>query len=87
MNAFTLQDLKRVVDACVGADAVPEFDEEAAATPFADLGLDSLAVYEAVTRIQDEYGVQVPDADLDLLKTPEQLVGFVSGRLAGTSAR
>ncbi|MGW3290677.1 acyl carrier protein [Streptomyces sp. NPDC001002] len=87
MDPFTLSDLKRIVDQCVGTDGSTDFGETGAGSTFSDLGLDSLAVYEVVTRIQDERGVTVPDEDLDGLNTPRLLVDFVNRRLVEASAR
>nr|AAG30194.1 acyl carrier protein [Streptomyces sp. R1128] len=85
MDPFTLDDLKRLIDACVGTDDAVQLDETGAATPFLDLGLDSLAVYEVVTRIQDERGVAISDDDIDGLETPRDMVAFVNGLLVETA--
>ena len=34
-----------------------------------DLGADSLAVVELLSRLEDEYGVTIPDDDVENLKT------------------
>jgi acyl carrier protein len=39
-------------------------------------------VYEIVTRIQDDFGVSVPDERLDDLKTPASLIGYIRDQLA-----
>jgi acyl carrier protein len=86
MNQFTVADLKRTVDACVGADEVGVFDNSTADTSFAELGLDSLAVYELVTRLQDELKIPISDEVIETMKTPNLLIGFINGRLVEASS-
>lgn len=82
MADFTLTEFKTIVAACFeGADS-EGIQESTLETEFSELGFDSLVVYEIVTRIQDDYGVSVPDESLDELKTPAALIGYVSDQLA-----
>lgn len=38
-----------------------------------DLGADSLDVVELLSRLEDEYGVTIPDEDVETLKTVEDV--------------
>jgi acyl carrier protein len=82
MTALTVTDLGRLVELCVGTGNVALLDPAALDTSFADLGIDSLAVYEIVTRLEDELGVRISDQEIDQLTTPGALITFVNERLA-----
>ncbi|MFC0436773.1 acyl carrier protein [Kutzneria buriramensis] len=82
MTDFPLAELKRVVESCVGTDNAAEIEESTLDVELVELGLDSLAVYEVVTRLQDELGITVSDEEIDGLRTPRQVLEFVGGRLA-----
>ncbi|MFD3523536.1 acyl carrier protein [Streptomyces sp. NPDC058653] len=81
MSAFTLTEFKKIVGLSYESEAADALDAAALDTTFTDLGYDSLTVYEFVTRIQDDYGVTVPDEDLDALDTPGALIAYVDGRI------
>ncbi len=67
-------------------DALVEFGEErdsvSASSRFADLDVDSLDLVELAQIVEDEYGVEVQDADLDKVETVSDVVELVSQRLA-----
>jgi acyl carrier protein len=67
-------------------DALVEFGEErselSAATRFADLDVDSLDLVELAQIVEDEYGIEVQDSDLDKVETVSDVVELVSARLA-----
>lgn len=46
-----------------------------------ELNLDSLDLVELVARIEQRYGVLIPDADLPQFTSLEATVGYVSARL------
>ena len=66
-------------------DALVEFGEEREnVTPqarFEDLDVDSLDLVELAQIIEDEYGIEVADADLDRIETVSDVVELVSQRL------
>ena len=47
-----------------------------------DLKADSLNVVEIVMAIQDEFDIEVPDADIPGLKTIKDIADYVESRLA-----
>jgi acyl carrier protein len=71
---------ERVVEALV------EFGEErenvTLTARFADLDVDSLDLVELAQIVEDEYGIEVKDADLDKVETVGDVVELVSQRLA-----
>jgi minimal PKS acyl carrier protein len=62
-----------------------DLTEEVLDTPFTSLNVDSLAVLEIVTQIQDEFQLRIPDAAMDGMKTPRQILDYVNGLVAGAS--
>lgn len=62
-----------------------QFDvEEESITPetsiINDLGADSLDVVDLLMNIEDEFGVEVPDEDVEKVKTVEDLVSYIEAR-------
>ncbi len=45
-----------------------------------DLKADSLDVVELVMELEQEYGIEVPDEDLEKLQTVQNIVDFVSAQ-------
>ena len=45
-----------------------------------DLGADSLDVVDLLMTIDDEFGVEVPDEDVEKVKTVEDLVNYIEAR-------
>ena len=50
------------------------------------LGLDSLAVYSAITEIEDSFAIVLNDSDIEGLSTIKDVAALVSSKLTGTSA-
>ena len=46
-----------------------------------DLGADSLDVVDLLMTIDDEFGVEVPDEDVEKVKTVEDLVNYIEARM------
>ena len=67
-------------------DALVEFGEERensrAQARFEDLDVDSLDLVELAQIVEDEYGIEVADSDLDKIETVDDVVELVSQRLA-----
>ncbi|HLM30857.1 MAG TPA: acyl carrier protein [Solirubrobacterales bacterium] len=65
--------------------ALVEFGEEREnLTPdarFEDLDIDSLDLVELAQIVEDEYGVEVQDSDLDKVKTVGDVIDLVSARV------
>ena len=48
-----------------------------------DLGADSLDVVELVMGLEEEFNVQIPDEDVDKIKTVGEAVQYIDGKTAG----
>jgi act minimal PKS acyl carrier protein len=81
-SVFSQHDLNRVLVQRIG---LPENDlPEDADTPFADLGLDSLAMVELQRALEQDYGFEITDADACAMRTVRDALAYVNGRLAAT---
>lgn len=60
-------------------------DTESKTLPFVDVGLDSLDMMTVLLNIGDEFGVDIPDEDINGLNTFAKLAAYVVAR-AGESA-
>ncbi|MDW3848652.1 phosphopantetheine-binding protein [Micromonospora aurantiaca] len=83
MRQFTIEDLRAIIEECLGGEDTAAVTEATLHDRFDDLGFDSLALYEIVTRIQDGLHVTIPDEAVDRLRTPAEVLEYVNGRLAG----
>ncbi len=87
MPHLTIDDLRRIMIACAGADDASNLSGEIADMPFEDLGYDSLALIETLAWISHQQGIRIPDPDLAEVQTPRQLLAHVNSVLtAGISA-
>jgi acyl carrier protein len=66
-------------------DALVEFGEEREnVTPqarFEDLDVDSLDLVELAQIVEDEYGVEIADSDLDKIETVSDVTDLITARL------
>ncbi|MBA9005519.1 MULTISPECIES: acyl carrier protein [Thermomonospora] len=81
MAQFTLDDVRRLIRACAGESGA-ELDGDIAQITFEELGYDSLAVLEMAAKVQQEYGIPMPDEAVEQMRTPQEAVDYISGRLA-----
>jgi minimal PKS acyl carrier protein len=81
MSEFTLDDLVRILRSAAG-DA-GSLDGDILDTAFDDLGYDSLALLETVSRIERETGASIPDEAVQKMPTPRAALDYVNGRIAG----
>ncbi|MFB9235131.1 acyl carrier protein [Plantactinospora siamensis] len=82
MTEFTIEDVRRIMREAAGEDEATPLDGDIAHQPFGDLGYDSLAVLELAARVQQEYGVPMPDDAVAHLTTPAAVTEYVGQRLA-----
>jgi NADH dehydrogenase (ubiquinone) 1 alpha/beta subcomplex 1 len=47
---------------------------------FTDLGLDSLDFVEVIMALEDEFLFEIPDGDMDRLKTPRDIYQYICDR-------
>jgi act minimal PKS acyl carrier protein len=81
MTEFTIVDLKRIMRDCAGVDESIDLDGDIGDAEFAGLGYDSLALLEIQARVQQEFGVAMPDEALEHMTTPNGAVAYVNRRM------
>jgi minimal PKS acyl carrier protein len=86
MTEFTLENLKATAAACVDADTASALESSNVDVPIRELGYDSLAFFEIVTRLQDELKISIPDRDIDELHTARAIIEYINGRVAGLAS-
>jgi acyl carrier protein len=69
---------ERVISALVEFGEEPENVKPE--SRFEDLDIDSLDLVELAQVVEDEYGVEVQDKDMDEIKTVQDVVDFVTAR-------
>lgn len=82
MATITLDDIKRILVSCAGAEDGVDLGDGFADRAFEELGYDSLALMESVAVIKQEFGVALPDDDVATAETPQQLLDIANGVLA-----
>ncbi|MCD8105280.1 MAG: acyl carrier protein [Lachnospiraceae bacterium] len=56
-------------------------EDVSAETDFkADLGADSLDLFELVMALEEEYGIEIPTEDLEQLTTVQSVVNYLSAK-------
>jgi act minimal PKS acyl carrier protein len=79
---MTIDDLRRILVVCAGEADTGRLDTDIGDREFTELGYDSLALMETVARIEQEYGVRIPDERIAELTTPRELLALVNGAAA-----
>jgi act minimal PKS acyl carrier protein len=80
MTTFTLDDLVDVMRVAAGENDDAGLDGDILDVPFSELGYDSLAVMETVSRIERDRGVKLPD-ELAAIATPREFLAAVNDNL------
>jgi act minimal PKS acyl carrier protein len=82
MSTLSTEKLLEIMRATQGdSEDTSNLTAEVLDVPFTDLNVDSLAVLEVVTQIQDEFQLRIPDAAMDAMRTPRQVLDYVNTRL------
>jgi act minimal PKS acyl carrier protein len=81
MPHLTMTDLQRLLVASAGAPEGVAPGADISDVPFEDLGYDSLALIETVTKMSREVGVAVDHTDLIAVPTPRQFLAGVNAQL------
>lgn len=84
MRAFTEEDLTRIVREAAGEED-GALDGDVLDTTFAELGYDSLAMFEIINKVSREYGVPLGDGLADAGLTYRELLETVNGAVASAA--
>lgn len=83
MSVMTLDDLRRILVECAGEDDSSAVAGDIADVSFEELGYDSLALMETTARIEQRFGVRLPDDEVLGLTTPGAVLDAVNKAAAG----
>ncbi|KAI0094755.1 acyl carrier protein [Irpex rosettiformis] len=67
----------RVLDVLKGFEKVDQTKLTPSATFAEDLGLDSLDTVEVVMAVEEEFSIEIPDAEADEIKTVQQAIDYI----------
>lgn len=81
MPTFTIDQLKTIFQECSGVPDGATLNGDIVDQELRDLGYDSLAVLEVVSRIQRDYDLSIPDEAIDEMKTARAILDYVNSRL------
>lgn len=82
MDTFDTTTLVQLLRECAGEEEEVDLDGDILDTAFEDLGYDSLALFNTVSRIERDYGVELPDEVVAVAQTPRQLMELVNTGIA-----
>lgn len=80
MREFTFSDLRRLIRECSGDTDSDTLDGDIQTIPFQDMGYDSLVMLETATKLNQEFGIMLPDDLVFELSTPQDFVDAVRQR-------
>jgi acyl carrier protein len=81
---ISLENVWHLLRESAGVDESVNLDGDIDHKEFSELGYDSLAVLEIVTRIERQYGIKISGDDMEGLTTPARLVDYVNSRTVTT---
>jgi len=81
LNRLTYDGLMSVIRECAGESDEMTHIDDAMDVPFADLGYDSLALMETASRLQRDYGIDLPDETVVDVETPRAFIELVNSRI------
>ncbi|MFI8997840.1 acyl carrier protein [Streptomyces sp. NPDC053542] len=83
---MTLDDLKDFLRRAVGEDESVDLEGDITDAALTDLGFDSLAVIDTTSKIEQHYGIKLPEEDTADLTTPRDFLTLVNRQLAAPEA-
>ncbi|MGW7537844.1 acyl carrier protein [Amycolatopsis sp. NPDC054798] len=82
MTEFRIEELTRLLRECAGEDEAIGLDGDIMDTLFDDLGYDSLALFNTVSRIERDFRISLPDDTVAEAKTPRALLQEINACLS-----
>ncbi|MGW5440412.1 acyl carrier protein [Nocardia asteroides] len=81
MTTIGFDELRKIMRQCAGEDESADLDAAFDTATFDELGYDSLALLETTSRVEQLYGVKLPEEELLEVTTPAEFIEFVNTRL------
>lgn len=81
-KSMSMDDLRGVLIACAGGDDNEALHGDISDVSFEDLGYDSLALMETVTRLKLDHGVDIPEEHITEVSTPTELLVLINKQIA-----
>ncbi|KYH34867.1 acyl carrier protein [Clostridium tepidiprofundi DSM 19306] len=72
--------LEKVKNIIVDQLGVDEEEVKLEANLIDDLGVDSLEIFEIVMSLEDEFGIEIPNEDIEGIKTVKEIVDYIERR-------
>lgn len=85
-KAFTLDDLKRILQEAAGVAEGVDLDGDILDTEFDVLGYESLALLEAGSLVEREYGISLDEEAVNDANTPRAFIEVVNAQLVPAPA-
>ncbi|MEU6770056.1 acyl carrier protein [Streptomyces sp. NPDC046759] len=83
VSHINLSELVRIIRECAGDSDERDLDGDILDVTFQDLGYDSLALLEISAKIEQDYGVAIPE---DEIRTPRNTLQLINAKMAGEAA-
>ncbi|MGW4940902.1 acyl carrier protein [Actinoplanes sp. NPDC004185] len=84
MAELTLDVLVQLLRECAGEDEAVDLEGDITDAHFDDLGYDSLALFNTVSRIERDFSIKLADDTVAEAKSPRELLAKVNQALAQT---
>ena len=50
-------------------------------TSFADLGIDSLEIFEIIMALEDEFNIEIPNEDVENIKNIDDIIKYIKSKV------
>ena len=50
-------------------------------TTFADLGIDSLEIFEIIMALEDEFNIEIPNEDVENIKSIDDIIKYIKSKV------
>ena len=50
-------------------------------TTFADLGIDSLEIFEIIMALEDEFNIEIPNEDVENIKNIDDIIKYIKSKV------
>ncbi|WP_138205252.1 acyl carrier protein [Haloimpatiens lingqiaonensis] len=74
---MVFEKIKKII---AGQLSIDEEEVKLSSTFTDDLGVDSLEIFEIVMSLEDEFGIEIPNEDIEDMKTVGDIVKYVESK-------